>query len=227
MTPELMSTHGVLWFVGLIYSLTVLEPIVFAMPGFGNGLSLASIGFLIIVIFVGGSCFVAALRVWPGTLRKLTSYVPGSGHPRRSFNFNDAIPLFLTVTALFGFMFVAILTSTKLAVLVAAALAMNTFSRHLLNAPTSAGRKTLAELWAFREFLGRTDALRLDYQNDPGKTPLKLDPSISYAVALGVENGWGQEFAGNLLELLQVDQAYSAAGKLPSLDNRARVPEAL
>jgi Predicted membrane protein (DUF2207) C-terminal domain len=222
-TPELMSTHGVLWLVGLIYSLTVLEPIVFAMPGFGNGLSLASIGFLIIVIFVGGSCFIAALRVWPGTLRKLTSFVPGSRYPRRPFNLNDAIPLFLTVTALFGFMFVAVLTSTKLAGLAAAALAMNVFSRHLLNAPTSAGRKALAELRAFREFLARTDAVRLDYQNEPGKTPRKLDPSIPYAVALGVEHGWGEDFAGNLLELLQADQAYSASGKLPASDNRSTV----
>ncbi len=222
-TPELMSTHTVLWLVGLVYSLTALEPIVFAMPRFGNGLSLASIGFLIVIIFVGGSCFVAALRVWPGTLRKLTSFLPGSRHPRRPFNLNDAIPLFLTVTSLFGFMFVAVLTSTKLACLVAVALAMNVLSRFLLNAPTSAGRKALAELRSFREFLTRTDTDRLERQNEPGKTPRALDPYIPYAVALSVEHGWGEEFTGNLLELLQVDQAYSAAGKFPAMDNRPSV----
>jgi hypothetical protein len=222
-TPELMSTHGVLWLVGLIYSLTALEPIVFAMPRFGNGLSLPSIGFLIVVIFVGGSCFVAALRVWPGTLRKVISLFPGSGHRRRPFNLNDAIPIFLTATALFGFMFAAILTSTRLAGLVAAALAMNVFSRQLMNAPTIAGRKTLSELRAFREFLSRTDADRLDHLNEPGKTPGTLDRYIPYAVALGVEHGWGEEFTENLLELLQVDQAYSTSGKFPASDNRPYV----
>jgi hypothetical protein len=222
-TPELMSTHGVLWLVGLIYSLTALEPIVFAMPRFGNGLSLPSIGFLIVVIFVGGSCFVAALRVWPGTLRKVISLFPGRGHRRRPFNLNDAIPIILTATALFGFMFAAILTSTRLAGLVAAALAMNVFSRQLMNAPTIAGRKTLSELRAFREFLSRTDADRLDHLNEPGKTPGMLDRYIPYALALGVEDGWGEEFTGNLLELLQVDQAYSTSGKFPASDNRPYV----
>jgi hypothetical protein len=76
--------------------------------------------------------------------------------------------------------------------------------------PTSAGRKALAELRAFREFLSRADADRLSHENEPGKTPLTLEPYIPDAVALGVEHGWGKEFAANLLELLHVDLAYSA-----------------
>lgn len=222
-TPELMSTHGTLWFVGLIYSLTVLVPIVLAFPRLGNGFSLAAMGYLGVMIFVGGSCFVAALRVWPATLGKIISFIPGRRRPKRPFNLNDAIPFFLTVTASVGFMFVAVLTSTKLATLVAAALAMNMFSRYLMNAPTSAGRKVLAELGAYREFLSRTDAARLDCQTEPGKTPGVLDTRTSYAVALRVEHGWGEEFAENLLELLQADQAYDVPGKLPVPDNRPAV----
>jgi hypothetical protein len=172
-TPELMSTHGILWFLGLIYSLTVLEPIIFVFPKFGNGLPLASIGYLAVMIFVGGSCFVAAHRVWPGTLGKITSFIPGSCRPKRPFNLHDAMPIFLTATASVGFMFVPVLTSTKLASLVAAAPAVNLFSRYLMNAPTGAGRKVLAELGAYREFLCRTDATRLDRQTEPGKTPAR------------------------------------------------------
>jgi Predicted membrane protein (DUF2207) len=132
---------------------------------------------------------------------------------------NDAIPILLTGTAMVGFMFLAVLTSTKFAGLAAAALALNVLSRYFLNAPTSAGRRTLAELWAFREFLSRADADRLNHQNQPGKTPLTLEPYTPYAVALGIEHGWGEEFAGNILDLLQVDQAYSATGKLPAPDD--------
>jgi hypothetical protein len=222
-TPELMSTHGILWFLGLIYSLTVLAPIIFAFPKFGNGLPLASMGFLAVIIFVGGSCFVAALRVWPATLGKITSFIPGRRRPKRPFNLNDATPIFLTATASVGFMFLAVFTSTRLASLVAAALAMNLFSRYLMNAPTGAGRQVLAELEAYREFLCRTDAPRLDRQTEPGKTPAALDSHTSYAVALRVEHGWGEEFAGTLLELLQVDQAYDFPGKLPAPDNRPTV----
>jgi hypothetical protein len=218
-TPELMSNHGILWFAGLICSLTAIVPIVIVFPRLGNGLSPAAMAYLVIMIFVGGSCFVAALRVWPGTLGKIASFLPGRG-PRQPFTLNDAIPLFLTVTASVGFMFVAVLTSSKLACLVAAALAINVFTRHLMVAPTSAGRKALVELESYREFLSRTDAARLDRQAEPGKTPGALDTHTSYAVALQIEHGWGQELVDNLLELLQVDQAYNAPRKFPIPDDQ-------
>lgn len=224
MTSELVSSHEVIWILGLTYSLTILVLIAMSMTGLGSGLPLGSIAFLCILIFFGGSCFVAALRVWPATLLKLVSFMPGSRRPRRPLTWNDGISILLTVYAFVGFMFVAVLTSTKFAFVTAAAVAMNVFTRYLLNAPTSAGRKALAELRAFREFLSRADADRLDHENDPGKAPQTLEPYISYAIALRVEHGWGEEFAGNLLELLQVDQAYSAPVGGPSVpDNRPTV----
>jgi hypothetical protein len=216
---EWMTTHIVTWLVGLCYSLTVLEPVVFAMPSLGNGMSLASLGFAGILILVGSTCFMAALRVWPALLRKLSTFLPGSRRARRPLNMNDAIPVFLTVTALFGFVLLSVLTSTKLAGLLAAALAINVISWHLMNAPTRGGRKALTELAAFREFLGRTDADRLDRQNEPGKTPRTLELHSAYAVALGVESGWGEEFAATILELVQVDEAYSPPISLPEPDD--------
>jgi amino acid permease len=174
--------------------------------------------------FFGGSCFVAALRVWPATLSKLVSYMPGNRRPRFPLTWNDGISVLLTIYACVGLMFVAVLTSTKFAFVVAAAVAMNVFTRYLLNAPTSAGRKTLAELRAFREFLSRADTDRLNRENEPGQTPQTLEPYLPYAVALGVEHGWGAEFAANLLELLQVEQAYSAPhGDLLVPDNQPTV----
>jgi hypothetical protein len=216
---EWMSTHIVIWLVGLCYSLIVLEPVVFAMPSLGNGMSLASIGFAGIFILIGSTCFIAALRVWPALLRKLSTFFPGSRRPRRPLNMNDSIPVFLTVTALFGFALLSVLTSTKVAGLLAAALAINVFSWHLMNAPTSGGRKALAELAAFREFLSRTDADRLDRQNAPGGTPGTLELFSAFAVALGVESGWGQEFAATILDLVQVDEAYSPPISLPEPDD--------
>jgi hypothetical protein len=218
-----MSTHLVLWLVGLTYSLTVLEPIVLSDPNPGNGMSLPSIGFLSILIIIGASCFVAALRAWPPTLTKLASLIPRTGRPRRPLNSNDAIPILLTGSAVIGFASLAVLTSTKFASLAASAIAMNVFSRYLLNAPTSAGRKVLADLFSFREFLSRVDADRLNRENAPGGTPNKLDPFMPYAVALGVERGWGKEFAGNLLELLQFGEAYVASAKVPLPDYRPTV----
>lgn len=221
-TSEWMTTHVVIWLVGLCYSITVLEPIVFSIPGLGKGMSLGSIVFAGLLVFLGATSFVAALRVWPALLRKLSTFLLGSRNEKRSLNMNDAIPLFLTGTASFGFVFLSILTSTKLAWFLTAALAMNVFSWHLMNAPTGAGRKALAELAAFREFLGRTEADRLTRKNIPGRSPRNIEPNDAYAVALGVHCGWGEEFAANILELVMVDEAYSPPGNIPQPDASPR-----
>jgi hypothetical protein len=222
-TPKWMTTHVVIWLVGLCYSITVLEPIVFATPKLGHGMPLASVGFAGILIFVGASTFVAALRVWPALLRKLGTFLPGSQGARRPLNMNDAIPPFLTVTAAFGFMLLSVVTSTKLAGFLAGALAMNVLSWHFLNGPTSAGRKVLAELSAYREFLRRTETDRLNRENSPGRTPEKLDLHEAYAVALSVPCGWGEEFAVNILDLVQVDEAYNPPVTIPEPDTSPRI----
>ncbi len=220
MTAEFVSSHVGIWALGLAYSVTVLALIAISMPKFGNGLQLGSIGFMGILIFFGGTCFIAALRVWPATMLKLTSFMPGTSRPKSPLTWNDGIPILLTIYALVGFMFLAVLSSTKFAFVAVAVVAINVFARYFLNAPTSSGRMVLTELRSFREFLSRTDADRLNHENEPGKTPQKLEPFIAYAVALGVERGWGEEFVGNLLEMLQVNQAYSPPGSLSVPDSR-------
>lgn len=214
--PSLMSDHMALWLVGLAGSLVALAPAFFSIPSLGNGLSPQSIGFLVVMIAVAGYCFVAALRIWPATLRKLASFLPAGIRPRRPFEINDGIPILLTGSSFLGFAFLAILTSNKFAALAAAALAMNVFTRHLLDSPTRAGRSLLVQLYGFREFLSRVEADRMGRQNQPGETPSTLDHFSPYGVALGVEHGWGEEFASNLLELLQIEQAYSGPERLHS-----------
>ena len=219
-TPELISSHLTIWLVGLACSCVVLLPILASQLSQENGTSLASLGYFSIWIFVGGSCFVAALRVWPATLRKLASLFPGTRHPKRALDLNDAIPVFLTVSAVVGFAFLGVLTSPQFAGLVASVIALNLASRRLLDAPTRAGRRVLPELRGFREFLSRADADRLDHENQPGKSPNALERYTPYAVALGVERGWGEEFAGNLLQLLLLDKAYSSHTDFLKVDNQ-------
>jgi hypothetical protein len=214
--PALMSDHIALWLVGLAGSLAAVAPVLFSMPSLGNNLPPQSIAFLLVMIAVTGSCFVAALRIWPATLRKLASFLPAGIRPRRPFEINDGIPMLLTGSSFLGFGFLAIVTSNKFAALATAVLAMNVFTRHLLDSPTRAGRNLLAQLSGFRDFLSRVEADRMNRQNQPGETPGTLDHFSPYRVALGVEHGWGEEFASNLLELLQIEQAYSGPERLHS-----------
>jgi hypothetical protein len=88
-----------------------------------------------------------------------------------------------------------------------------------LEASTNEGRKTIEELRNFREFLSPADADRLNRENDPGATPAILEKNSSCAVALSVDRAWGEEFTGNLLGLLQFNEAYNMpAPKSPLSD---------
>ncbi len=206
--PELISPHLGIWLVGLIPSLIIGGRALASLPIIENGRSLISIAYFSIWIFVGCACLIAALRVWPATLRKLASFLPWRNLPIRPLNLNDAIPIYLTFSALMGFMFLAVLTSTGFAVLLISIVLLNSVFRHFLETPTRAGQRIVVELTEFREFLSRTDSDRLNRENQPGQTPRVLEKYTAYAVALDVEHAWGEEFTQNLLEVLQIDRAY-------------------
>jgi hypothetical protein len=207
--PSLISGHSIAWWCGQTASWTIIVVVAASLTITKAASPLASIAYLGFWILIGGSSLVAALRVWPATLRKLISFLPGNKRPRRPLDLNDAVPVILIAPIFLGFSFLTYLTSLKFVLLAVALIVMNFVFRHLLEAPTDAGRKVIAELENFKEFLSRADADRLNRENHPGETPVMLEKYSAYAVALDVEHAWGEEFTGNLLELLQFDQAYS------------------
>lgn len=133
---------------------------------------------------------------------------------------NDAVPVILIGPIFLGFSFLAYWTSLKFVTLAVALVLINFVFQHLLEAPTGEGRKAIAELENFREFLSRADAERWNRENDPGQTPEILDKYSAYAVALDVEHAWGEEFTANLLELLQFDQATMCSSQSPRCPER-------
>ena len=207
--PDLVSPHPVFWWIGIAFSWMTIGPVALAAINIGDGIKLASLAFFGIWILLGGSCLIAALRVWPATLRKLTSFIPWDDRPSRALDVNDAIPVFLSASSLMGFIFLAVPSSTKFAVLLAALVVVNAIFRQALHAPTRAGRTVLEELEDFREFLSRTDTDRLNRENEAGRTPKVLEKYSAYAVALDAEHYWGEELVQDVVELLQWDQAYT------------------
>ena len=207
--PDLISPHLPFWWVGVACSLMGIIPVAGTIVELKHDVSWASVAYFGIWILLGSSCLVAALRVWPVTFRKLSSHIPWDHRPSRALDLNDAIPLFLSASAIVGFIFLAVLSSTSFALLLTTVVLLNVIALHAMEAPTRTGRKVLAELENFREFLSRTDADRLNRENQPGKTPVIFEKYSAYAVALDVEHAWGEEFVGKLVGLLQFDQAYS------------------
>ena len=76
----------------------------------------------------------------------------------------------------------------------------------LLKAPTRLGRKVLDRLEGFELYLSVAEEDRMNFHNPPERTPELFEKILPYALALGVEQAWGERFAGVL----------AAAGRDPS-----------
>ena len=96
---------------------------------------------------------------------------------------------------------------------VVALVVVNTLFYHLLKAPTRAGRRLMDEIEGFRLYLSATEGDRLQRMNPPEKTPDLFERYLPYALALGVDQEWAEQFSG-VLERAGVGQ--SSGGYHPS-----------
>jgi uncharacterized membrane protein YgcG len=68
----------------------------------------------------------------------------------------------------------------------------------LLKAYTPEGRKIMDEIVGFKMYLGVAEKDRLNLENPPERTPQLFEMFLPYALALGVEQKWSEQFAGVL-----------------------------
>lgn len=217
--PDLLSPHTTCWIIGIVYSLVYVPLLARATLSASQGsLSVVASLYFCVWIALGAECLTAALRLWPVTLRKILSRMPGVSQPPLPFKYGDANPVFLTTTAVTGFCLLAIETSANFAWLIAAIVIVGSVSRHLLEAPTKKGRQILLELRDFKEFLLRTGVDRLSSENHALAAPLYFEKLSAYAVALEISRGRGEEFATLLSQALELDQAYSFRFRPLNLD---------
>ena len=209
--PRLISSHREIWGVGVVCLVFIAERLASCVPlyvrrerGDSDGLALVSL--------IGGFCLFGAIGAWVATLRRVATHLPNNKGPARPLGWTDLFPVLLTIGAVVSFGLLAALTTLRYAAFVlACALLASTFN-HLLKAPTAKGRKLLRELTGFREFLVRAESDRLARTNEADSTPRSLELNVAYAVALDVERGWGEQFAEDLIEMLQFDEAVALKG---------------
>lgn len=75
-----------------------------------------------------------------------------------------------------------------------ALLATNIVFGFLIRAFTEEGRKLVDEIEGFKLFLSVTEKDRLSFHNPPEKTPQLFEKFLPYALALGVEHKWAEQF---------------------------------
>jgi hypothetical protein len=90
-------------------------------------------------------------------------------------------------------------TSALIVFFLIAIIFINYLFYHLLKAPTRAGRGILDVIEGFRDFLSATEKDRMNMMNPPENTPELFEKYLPYALALGVEQQWAEQFSGILL----------------------------
>ncbi len=121
----------------------------------------------------------------------------------RGFRVLDAgSALFLTIFGLpfiageiFGISILGYATSVATIVFLLLAGLINYAFYHLLKAPTRAGRTLLDAVEGFRIFLAATEEDRMNMLNPPERTPELFERYLPYALALGLEQQWAEQFS--------------------------------
>jgi len=69
---------------------------------------------------------------------------------------------------------------------------------YLLEAPTLSGRVLMDEIAGFKLYLEVAEEKLLEFKHPPERTPELFERYLPYAIALGVENQWGEKFSSIL-----------------------------
>ena len=98
-----------------------------------------------------------------------------------------------------------------MAVLLLLLVGVNFVFYRLLQAPTLAGRRLLDELAGFRMYLAVAEKDELQVRSLPGRTLALFEKYLPYALALGVENAWAEQFS----DILAKARAEGGADAVP------------
>jgi hypothetical protein len=143
---------------------------------------------------------LATIRTLPATLYKLKSHLPG----------RTALPLVRTDWKMFYFLLTALaawaafaaLSSWSLALQLGSFILVNLLGAVALRTPARVGYDLLEQVDDFRMFLAEVDADRVNRVTAPNAPAPSPEQWRAWALALGVEHSWGEQFAAALLNRL-------------------------
>lgn len=108
-------------------------------------------------------------------------------------------------------LFVIVVTASMVPLVVvsyAAIIALHIFFAYLLKAPSPRGRLLLDKLEGFKHYLEVAEKDDLELRHPPDKTPQLFEKYLPFAIALGVEQAWAEQFS-------EVFARLESAGKTP------------
>ncbi len=219
--PELLSSHFA-WFVpGLTLSLwcflAALYPEIEGLwQSQGPGPAIVPA-----LAFVVVWALLATIRTLPATLYKLKSHWPGRTPYPLPIVKRDRMVLVMLLVALASLGVMAWLSSPTFALQFGSFVLVNLLGLVALRAPTAAGHTLLGQLSDFRMFLAQVDADRVNRMNAPAASSPAAEKYWAWALALGVEHAWGEQFTAAVLNLLGPESATASVNSLAPEEGRA------
>jgi hypothetical protein len=163
---------------------------------------------------------LAILKTLPAIIYKIRSRFVGQSAQPLFFTKSDLelVYLLLIVGACTGA--IAFFTSWVFACQGAGFLVLNAVAALAFRAPTAKGYRALDQLADFGTFLAEVDADRVNRMSSPTGPSPSADKNWVWALALGIEHAWGEQFAAAVLNRIgtqaaieEIDQAAPEEGK--------------
>jgi hypothetical protein len=168
------------------------------------------------LFFVWGM-FIACAHSMRRTLRKLGTYLPLRDVPRRPITQTDLMPIVWLSISLGALVLLAGLSSVNAAAIVAALLLLNALFIQALWAPTPEGREVIYQIEDYKKFLTEVDADPVTRLQWPDGIPLHMSQKVAYALAFGIDLGWGEWFVTTIADSIESASVFIA--KLDVRDN--------
>jgi uncharacterized membrane protein YgcG len=197
---EYFLTNRTLTFVGLGITLCILFATLYTQP---ERFQFAEALFMIVWL-TGWTAAVLALA-------SNTIHLWRKAHNSKSV-FAALVATAFATPFLMGLIFFAKLTSWSVAIILLVAVAVNWTFYELLKAPTLLGRKLLDKVEGFRRYIDIAERHELDYKHPKGRCPELFEKYLPFALAMGIEQKWGEQFA----DVLVKTQASGGANYHPS-----------
>ena len=199
---------------GLIISLVIIFISMMLLPGDKKAIGIFLTFWLSIWSFCTTLILLTVAKLWKNFSenKKIKNLF------KAFFSIGSSLPFLLFEILILGFF---ITNSSPIYVgLIFLIILINIIFYFLLKAPTIEGRKIMDEIDGFKWFLSVTEKDRMNFHNPPEKTPELFEKFLPYALALGVENKWAEQFNEVFLQLKEEGQEYSPGwyrGKFNSL----------
>ena len=107
------------------------------------------------------------------------------------------------IAALFA---LADMSSWELTALVILLILVNVIFLYLVKAPTNTGRRIMDAIEGFKMYLSVAEKNRMNVLNPPEQTPELFEKYLPYALALGVDQEWSEQFAHRLAQVDGADR---------------------